>query len=50
MPVSVELDEQSTHIFITADWRFKELCKSLPGSTMTARSSYGKFRCLGAPV
>ena len=37
MPVSVELDEQSTHIFITADWRFKELCKSLPGSTYDSK-------------
>lgn len=37
MPVSVELDEQSKHIFITADWRFKELCKSLPGSTYDSK-------------
>lgn len=37
MPVSVELDEQSKHIFITADWRFKELCKSLPGSSYDSK-------------
>jgi SNF2 family DNA or RNA helicase len=33
MPITVELDESSKHIMITADWRFKELCKSLPGAT-----------------
>jgi SNF2 family DNA or RNA helicase len=42
MPVSVELDEQSTHIFITADWRFKELCKSLPGSTYDSKAQLWK--------
>lgn len=33
MPITVELDESGKHIMITADWRFKELCKSLPGAT-----------------
>jgi len=33
MPINVELDDSSSHIMITADWRFKELCKSIPGAT-----------------
>jgi len=33
MPISVELDSLGTHIHITADWRFKELCKTIPGAT-----------------
>jgi SNF2 family DNA or RNA helicase len=33
MSVGVELDNTSKYILITADWRFKELCKSLPGSS-----------------
>lgn len=33
MPVNVELDAVGKHIYINADWRFKELCKSLPGSS-----------------
>lgn len=33
MPVNVELDDAGKHIYINADWRFKELCKSLPGSS-----------------
>lgn len=33
MAVSVDLDAQGEHILINADWRFKELCKSLPGSS-----------------
>jgi SNF2 family DNA or RNA helicase len=32
MPVSVDLEESGKHIIIDADWRFKELCKSIPGS------------------
>ena len=42
MPVSVELDEQSKHIFITADWRFKELCKSLPGASYDGKTQLWK--------
>jgi len=30
--VLVELDESSKHIIINAEWRFKELCKSIPGA------------------
>lgn len=33
MPVLVDLDSEKTHILINAEWRFKELCKSLPGSS-----------------
>jgi SNF2 family DNA or RNA helicase len=37
MPVSVELDDPGTHIYISADWRFKELCKSIPGATYDSK-------------
>ena len=37
MPVHVELDESSTHIQITAEWRLKEICRALPGSTWSAK-------------
>ena len=33
MAVSVEVDSAGEHILITADWRFKELIKSLPGAS-----------------
>ena len=33
MTISVEVDPNQTHILIHAEWRFKELCKSLPGSS-----------------
>ena len=32
MTVNVELDETEKHIVISAEWRFKELCKSIPGA------------------
>ena len=32
MPVNVELDESGKNVIIHTEWRFKELCKSLPGS------------------
>jgi SNF2 family DNA or RNA helicase len=38
MPVNVELDETGEHIVIGADWRFKELCKSIPGATYDAKT------------
>jgi SNF2 family DNA or RNA helicase len=31
--VLVDVDSENSHILINAEWRFKELCKSLPGST-----------------
>lgn len=37
MPVLVDLDNEKTHILITAEWRFKELCKSLPGSSWSQK-------------
>jgi SNF2 family DNA or RNA helicase len=33
MSVFVDLEESGEHIVINTDWRFKELCKSIPGST-----------------
>ena len=33
MPVSVDIDPSGKHIRIDAEWRWKELCKSLPGSS-----------------
>lgn len=33
MAVTVEIDNAREHILITADWRFKELIKSLPGAS-----------------
>jgi SNF2 family DNA or RNA helicase len=39
MPVGVELDESGSAIVIEADWRFKELCKSIPGSTFSKELS-----------
>ena len=32
MSITVEIDDKTSSILIDADWRFKELCKSLPGS------------------
>ena len=39
MPVGVELDESGKHVIINAEWRFKELCKSLPGAKWDAKTS-----------
>lgn len=32
MPVLVEVDDSFSNILIRAEWRYKELCKTLPGS------------------
>jgi len=32
VPVEVELDESGKNIIIATEWRYKELCKTLPGS------------------
>jgi SNF2 family DNA or RNA helicase len=40
--INVELDELDKHIIITSDWRFKELCKSIPGSTYDAKTQNWK--------
>ena len=37
MSVFVELDESGSHIIVTAEWRLKELCKSLPGASWSAK-------------
>lgn len=39
MPVFVELDESGEHIVINAEWRLKELCKSIPGASWSAKES-----------
>lgn len=36
MSVSVDIDAQGEYILISADWRYKELCKSLPGASWSA--------------
>jgi SNF2 family DNA or RNA helicase len=43
MPINVELDDSGKHILITADWRFKELCKSLPGATYDSKLQLWKL-------
>ena len=37
MPVFVELDDSDSHIIVNAEWRLKELCKSLPGASWSAK-------------
>ena len=37
MTVLVDLDESGEHIIINAEWRFKELCKSIPGASWNAK-------------
>ena len=37
MPVTVDLDNEKSHILITCDWRYKELCKSIPGSSWSTQ-------------
>jgi SNF2 family DNA or RNA helicase len=37
VPVYVELDESSSHIQINAEWRLKEICRALPGSTWSSK-------------
>ena len=39
MTVSVELDDANKHVVINAEWRFKELCKSLPGAKWDTKLS-----------
>jgi SNF2 family DNA or RNA helicase len=34
--VEVELDSAGKHIIINAEWRYKELCKSIPGATWSS--------------
>jgi SNF2 family DNA or RNA helicase len=37
MTVSVDIDSAGEHIVINADWRYKELCKSLPGASWSPK-------------
>lgn len=37
MPVLADLDSEKAHIVINAEWRYKELCKALPGSSWNAK-------------
>lgn len=37
MTVKVEIDDSGNHIRILAEWRYKELCKSLPGSSWSQK-------------
>lgn len=37
MPTNVELDDSGKHIIINAEWRLKELCKSIPGASWSAK-------------
>ena len=37
MPVDVEIDPTGRHIIVNAEWRLKELCKSLPGASWDAK-------------
>lgn len=38
MPINVELDKTEEFIDIDADWRFKELCKSIPGAKYNSKT------------
>ena len=42
MAIGVELDSTGSDIIIDADWRFKELCKSLPGASFDGSISKWK--------
>jgi SNF2 family DNA or RNA helicase len=43
MPVNVELNDSGSHIAIYTDWRFKELCKSIPGATWDPKEQVWKI-------
>ena len=43
MPVNVELNDSGSHIAIYTDWRFKELCKSIPGATWDPKDQVWKI-------
>ena len=42
MAINVDLDDAGKHIIIVSDWRFKELCKSIPGSSYDAKTQNWK--------
>lgn len=37
MPVVVDLNTEKNHIVINAEWRYKDLCKSIPGASWSAK-------------
>jgi len=37
LSVIAEVDADKKHILLTTDWRYKELCKSLPGASWSAK-------------
>jgi SNF2 family DNA or RNA helicase len=39
MTIIAELNESGDQIIIDAEWRYKELCKSIPGATWSAKDS-----------
>ena len=51
MPVDVELNDSGEHIRIETEWRYKELCKGIPGASWSAadkawRAPLGWSTCL----
>jgi len=51
VPVDVELSDSGEHIRIDTEWRYKELCKGIPGATWSAadkawRAPLGWSTCL----
>lgn len=42
MPVAVEINDAGDAITIATEWRFKELCKSIPGASWSAKDQYWK--------
>lgn len=43
MPIDVELNDDNTHVIIHTEWRWKELCKSIPGSKWDPTSQLWKI-------
>jgi len=43
MPINIELDNDGKHIIIEAEWRYKELCKSLPGASYDSKTSHWRM-------
>lgn len=43
MPVLVELDASGDYIQIKAEWRLKEVCRALPGSTYSSKDEFWKI-------
>lgn len=43
MTILAELDDSGDHIIIHAEWRYKELCKGIPGATWSAKESFWRM-------